>query len=301
MPGDSPFELVADALEELSIPFIIINPRKFEEVDLIIHYHNGIMKGEISINADSYDLSTFLGIYNRAVDFSQIPEAQSLSPGDFQRHSLTFKLLNNWIETSNMRVLNKASAMSSNSSKPYQLSIIQPFFEVPDTLITNSLAEVHRFQKPATGLIYKSASGVRSIVKSFNEQQASNVNNIQYCPTLFQERLEGVNYRVHVVGQEIFAIKALSDSVDYRYSSNDGNKTDLVPIELNEKIREKCIALSQALHLPLAGIDLFECNDGRWFCFEVNPSPGFSYFETQTGQPISRAIAQYLSEGNAFQ
>jgi hypothetical protein len=31
-------------------------------------------------------------------------------------------------------------------------------------------------------------------------------------------------------------------------------------------------------------------------CFEVNPSPGFSYYEGHTGQPISAAIARYLAQ-----
>ena len=31
------------------------------------------------------------------------------------------------------------------------------------------------------------------------------------------------------------------------------------------------------------------------YCFEVNPSPAFSYYESQTGQPISCAVADYLS------
>jgi hypothetical protein len=38
----------------------------------------------------------------------------------------------------------------------------------------------------------------------------------------------------------------------------------------------------------------FNLNGGRVYCFEVNPNPGFSYFEAQTGQPIAQAVARYL-------
>ena len=31
------------------------------------------------------------------------------------------------------------------------------------------------------------------------------------------------------------------------------------------------------------------------YCFEVNPSPAFSYDEAHTGQPIAQAIARYLA------
>jgi D-alanine-D-alanine ligase-like ATP-grasp enzyme len=44
-----------------------------------------------------------------------------------------------------------------------------------------------------------------------------------------------------------------------------------------------------------AGLDLKVTPEGEVFCFEVNPSPGFSYFEQATGQPIARAVARHLA------
>ena len=35
--------------------------------------------------------------------------------------------------------------------------------------------------------------------------------------------------------------------------------------------------------------------DNQVYCFEVNPSPGFSYFEAHTEQPIANAVARYLA------
>ena len=34
---------------------------------------------------------------------------------------------------------------------------------------------------------------------------------------------------------------------------------------------------------------------GEYYCFEVNPSPAYSYFEEETSQPISRAVVDYLA------
>ena len=53
--------------------------------------------------------------------------------------------------------------------------------------------------------------------------------------------------------------------------------------------------MTAALGLELSGIDLRITPDGRTYCFEVNPSPGFSYYELNTGQPIARAIADHLA------
>jgi glutathione synthase/RimK-type ligase-like ATP-grasp enzyme len=56
-----------------------------------------------------------------------------------------------------------------------------------------------------------------------------------------------------------------------------------------------CVKLSAGLGLAFAGIDLKITPEHDVYCFEVNPSPAFSYYESQTGQPISRAVADYLS------
>jgi hypothetical protein len=297
IPGDGPFELVADALEEIETPYIILNQRCFKDLDFIIHLNDEGLQGEITIGPHSYMLNSFTGIYYRAMDFSTLPEAKELSmqPATYSHYSQMFDLMNQWIETATCHVVNKGFAMSSNSSKPYQLSLIQHFFAVPETLLTNEISAVQQFKNTNTDIIYKSASSVRSIVRSINNEEQISWQKIKYCPTLFQKKLNGHNYRVHVVGTEVFAIKVESPTVDYRYSSKEGEETKLIPVELEKGIAKKCIALAKALDLPFAGIDLFETYDGQWYCFEVNPSPGFSYFENQTGQPIAKAIAKYLT------
>ena len=57
-------------------------------------------------------------------------------------------------------------------------------------------------------------------------------------------------------------------------------------------LARRCVSLAHALELPLAGIDLRITPTGRVVCFEVNPSPAFSYYESHTGQPIAAAIAR---------
>jgi D-alanine-D-alanine ligase-like ATP-grasp enzyme len=54
------------------------------------------------------------------------------------------------------------------------------------------------------------------------------------------------------------------------------------------------------LDLPVAGIDLRCTPSAEWYCFEVNPAPGFSYYQQATGQPISSAIAILLAGGGNY-
>jgi D-alanine-D-alanine ligase-like ATP-grasp enzyme len=36
-------------------------------------------------------------------------------------------------------------------------------------------------------------------------------------------------------------------------------------------------------------------DEGEWYCFEINPSPGFTYYQNATGAPIDAAIAKLLA------
>jgi glutathione synthase/RimK-type ligase-like ATP-grasp enzyme len=99
------------------------------------------------------------------------------------------------------------------------------------------------------------------------------------------------------LGDEVFACDIASDADDYRYAGQTGHNLIIKPYDLPEDISKKCIKLSKSLKLGVAGIDLrHDPNNGdKWFCFEVNPSPGFTYFQNHTNQPIAASIAKLLS------
>jgi glutathione synthase/RimK-type ligase-like ATP-grasp enzyme len=97
-----------------------------------------------------------------------------------------------------------------------------------------------------------------------------------------------------VVAEEVFACQVTSAADDYRYSSLQGARVEIRPFELSTELRDCCRSLAAALGLLVAGIDLRRTQQGKWYCFEVNPSPGFTYYEEATGQPIAQAIARLL-------
>jgi glutathione synthase/RimK-type ligase-like ATP-grasp enzyme len=82
--------------------------------------------------------------------------------------------------------------------------------------------------------------------------------------------------------------------VDYRYAGRQGSSVDLETAELDIQIAQRCVEMACSLGLAFAGIDLMLTDDDI-YCFEINPNPGFSYFENMTGQPIARAVAEYLA------
>ena len=101
--------------------------------------------------------------------------------------------------------------------------------------------------------------------------------------------------RVHVVDDEVFATAVRSKSTDYRYASRESDQAKLRAFTLDDGLERRCIDLSKSLGLAVSGIDLMITPENEVYCFEVNPSPAFSYYESQTNQPIARAIARYLT------
>jgi glutathione synthase/RimK-type ligase-like ATP-grasp enzyme len=155
---------------------------------------------------------------------------------------------------------------------------------------------VRAFRAQHGRVIYKSISGVRSIVQTLTDEDMERIDNIRWCPTQFQAFVEGTNVRVHTVGEKVFATAIKTEATDYRYAHRQsGDHAELVPADLSDDLAEMCVNLAEGLGLAFAGIDLKITPDNRVYCFEVNPSPAFSYYESQTGQPISQGVADYLS------
>ena len=106
--------------------------------------------------------------------------------------------------------------------------------------------------------------------------------------------LAGIDVRAHVVDREC-GYRDHQSIIDYRYARRAGGSAELRATELATETADKCIALARGLGLPFAGIDLKITPDGEVFCFEVNPCPAFSFYESNTGQPIAASLARYLA------
>jgi glutathione synthase/RimK-type ligase-like ATP-grasp enzyme len=199
--------------------------------------------------------------------------------------------------TSSLRgvVVNRPAAGRSNASKPYQLGLItKAGFEVPDTLVTTDPAEAVAFLQKHRRLIYKSLSGIRSIVATLNTDDEARLQQVQTGPVQLQAYVPGLDVRVHVVRELWFACSVRSAAVDYRYAGAAGMTAELSAFDLPEPVGRQLVVLVRSMNLEVAGVDLRCRPDGSWVCFEVNPSPGFPWYEDATGHPIAETIANLL-------
>jgi hypothetical protein len=196
-------------------------------------------------------------------------------------------------------VVNRIAGGMSNSSKAYQALLVRECgLLTPPTLVTNDPEAVRGFADEFDGnVVYKSLSGIRSIVRRLQPDQLARLPLLRHGPAQFQAFIPGENVRVHTVGEHVFAHVVHSEAVDYRYGSREGHEVAMEPAALPADVERACLDLAGRLDLLLAGIDLKRTPDGDYYCFEINPSPGFLYYEQQTRQPISAALADLLQNG----
>jgi glutathione synthase/RimK-type ligase-like ATP-grasp enzyme len=296
--SEGPMALLIEALDDVGAPYRIFHQRRCADYAMELHISTGGVGGWLQMDGETFDLRDFSAVYPRLMDDRILPELECEPVGSpTRRHARGLHdMLYRWIEVADARVVNRSDPQGSNGSKPYQAQLIAAHgLRVPDTLITNDPADVLAFRRAHGSIIYKSMSGVRSIVKALDDDDLARLDDIRWCPVQFQALVPGRDLRVHVVGQDVYATEILSDVLDYRYATRFGGSTALRATELGAELAERCVALTAGLGLVFAGIDLRIGPDGAVTCLEVNPSPSYSYYQASAGQPIAASLARLLA------
>lgn len=297
IPSEGPLARAVAAAEQGGVPHVLLNQRQVDEWALELDLDGESTRGALRGPGETWDLDRFTGAYVRLVEPRSLPEVGD--PPDTVRLAQAqalFGALLAWLEVAPCRVVNRFGPSASNISKPYQAQrILACGLQVPPTTVTNDPDEVRRFVAEHGQVIYKSISSTRSIVRRLTPSRAHDLERIRHLPTQFQALIPGVDVRVHVVGEAVHATEVDSAATDYRYAARDQQEVRMSPYSLPAEIEQRCLALSRALELPVCGVDLRRTPDGQWFCFEVNPSPAYSYYEGLAGQPIAAALVEYLS------
>jgi len=303
--SDEMIELVCARLRQMNYDYVFLDQSRYiKKYRLNWKLSQGKISGYLIIGGKKIDLRSVTGVYVRYIDYSE-PREIKRSPLEKRYKELIFGEqqlgLIGLFEALRCPVVNKVLVSTSNDSKPYQSLVIKKHgFKIPKTIITNIKEEAMKFYASCRGkVIYKSISGIRSIVKRFEKKDFARVNLIANCPVQFQEQIPGDDIRVHTVGKETFASRVISKATDYRYASLDKVSWSMEPVKLPEKVAENCLKLSKAFGLLVAGIDLRRTPAGEYYCFEVNPSPGFIFYERHSGHEISKAIARLLKGGQS--
>lgn len=289
---DTPMARAVEVARELDVEHLLVDQGRLATVDLWVEVGADGVDGRLVVAGSEVDLLAVQGIYARPLE---VPAADG-DPLDARRAMTFADGFLEWLDLAPGCVVNPPAAMHSNASKPYQAQLLARLgFPVPATLVTDDPEEVMAFRREHVRVVYKSISGVRSVVRELDDTAARRLDRVRVLPTQFQAYVPGTDVRVHVVGSRVFAAEIVSPALDYRYATRDGLPVRLAAHDLPDDTAERCLRVAAALGLRLCGIDLRRRPDGEHVCFEVNPMPAYSYFEAGTGQPIGVALVELLT------
>jgi glutathione synthase/RimK-type ligase-like ATP-grasp enzyme len=301
--GDAMIELMCARLRDMGFAYLFLDNTRFPgEFNITWSVGPKGVAGSVSSPSGRLNLDEITGIYARYVQYrcgESAREGFSARDGELIKAEGEASLMQLFDAMPSV-VVNRARASVSNDSKLYQQLLISSVgFQTPRTLATTIPEEAAAFFHASRHkVIYKSLSGTRSIVRRLEDTDLPRLERVRNCPTQFQEVVEGVDIRVHTVGDRVFAAELISEASDYRYAASTGHSLAARAIELPSEVALTCLQLAGNLGLVVSGIDLRRTREGQYYCFEVNPSPAFIFYERLTAQPISEAVAKLLRDGS---
>jgi glutathione synthase/RimK-type ligase-like ATP-grasp enzyme len=296
VPGDSPLDAVRAALDQTGADYQLLDQRHAAQTRISLNVaDDGVLSGEIVNGTAKIDLDRIGSAYIRPFESAKAAGVDAPDDPALLAAVEADTRMITWADLTPAGVVNRPAMMAANNSKPHQLALIASFgFAVPNTLVTTDEISARRFREQHGEVIYKSISGVRSIVSRLTDPRCGALADVANCPTQFQQYIPGTDVRVHVAGDAVFAAEITSPADDYRYASRSGASMGMAPATLPLEFEDRCRAMARGMGLRLAGIDFRRTPAGEWYCLEVNPSPGFTFFEAGTGQPIAAAVANLL-------
>ncbi|HXE72962.1 MAG TPA: alpha-L-glutamate ligase [Candidatus Nitrosotenuis sp.] len=295
-PQDDPMvRAVYGRLEERGRPALFL-PNHLLPGSVPFHFRLPGWQGAFELPEGPLPLGDISAVYHR-LGFTDFQAGADFTPEETRYVTgECLAALNGLLNTLPALVVNRPVASGSNASKPYQVALVERFgFRVPRTLVTNLPESARQFYESLGGeVVYKSISYSRSIVQRMKPEDLERLDTLRHCPVQLQERVEGTDVRVHVVGEAaVFASLIRTEASDYRYDRS----SEIEPWDLGPDLEERCRQATRALGLTLSGIDLRLSPEGEAWCFEVNPSPAFTWYEERTGQPITDALCDVLEAG----
>jgi glutathione synthase/RimK-type ligase-like ATP-grasp enzyme len=319
-PNDSHLERILAALRLRKIPFVCFDRAKFPQQ----------LQLEARLNPDTQTQSWYGSLFYEQQRY-YLDEMRSIL---YRRPSPSYRLIDGLSsEESNfaqeeakrgfdgvLRSLpclwvNHPDALAATEWKPRQLALANQLgFRIPRTLITNDPAEALRFFEECEGrVIYKPLSASPTIQTDSNTDNWSTIYttrltksilhqfapHIAHTAHLFQEEIpKAFELRVTIFGTHVFATALYSQRsertrIDWRRGYDE---LEYGIYTLPENVRSLCLELLAHLHLHFAALDLAVTPDGEYIFFESNCNGQWMWIETVTGQPLTEAMVDLLSD-----
>lgn len=120
---------------------------------------------------------------------------------------------------------------------------------------------------------------------------------VRLAPVIFQRCIKGVDLRVTMIGDDIFAAEIDARDSDYPTDMRMViGQAKIRAVELPATLADRLRALMRRLGLVYGAIDLKQDARGEYYFLEVNPAGQWLFVEERTGLPITQAHADALRQ-----
>lgn len=294
-------------------PFVILDPLKLlaDPSCLSIEMSNG---EPTRIVYDDIDLSDITAIWFRKPAFPQpkdIPFNEEYREYAANALERLFYLLYGALK--NVRWMSDYYAIQRANDKGWQLQVAKELgFRIPDTLFTSDPSDAAKFINQHDDVIMKPLSAVRIMgdtqprtmfAVKVHKSRMPRLDTLRLSPLIFQAAIDvAFELRCTVVGDTVFAAKIVhpentepKDSIrDWRMGHFDDNLDISAYEDFPKDIQAKCVAHVKALGLSYGAIDMIVDKNNEYWFIENNPNGQWGFVERITGQPIGKAIADFL-------
>ena len=242
-----------------------------------------------------------VGWWRRVRPFAVDPAIQNEHDQAFVQ-SETSQAVNGMLDAIGCPWVNPREADAAAHHKPYQWSVAQRVgLRVPRTLVTNQPEEAREFiARLGVGkVVFKAFLASMQAWRETRLIEHSDLDRlalVRYAPVIFQEYIPGVDLRITVIGDSIFAAeidaRQTSYPVDMRMVVGEAK---VRPVELPPELAVALLELQRRLQLVYGAIDVRRTPEGEYYFLEVNPAGQWLFVEQRTGLPITKAMAQCLA------
>lgn len=193
-------------------------------------------------------------------------------------------------------MVNPLSTTTPFEHKPLQLAAFERAgLPIPQTLITNWPDAVRIFETETPRLIVKPIAGGAETLAV--EDVRAKLDAIAAAPVIVQERIDGPDVRVTVVGGRVVSsVVIASDTLDYRGGgAYQRGEAEYEAHALSADGERVAIAAASTCGHVLSGVDLKLRGDGGYVLLEANSAPVYLDIEQKTGAAITDAVLDWLA------
>lgn len=191
-----------------------------------------------------------------------------------------------------------------DGNKMHQLKLAKKNnLTIPETLFSNDAEQILKFFHEKCsgrmiaklhGTISKSMGGENMLSTNIiDENSLENIEDIAYCPMIFQPYIEkAYELRIVYLAGEFFTGKINnSKNVDWRVAQGHYFWSEYT---LPNNIQTNLSAMMDEMGLYIGAIDMIRGKDGNYYFLEVNPQGEWGMLQKELNFPIAERIADNL-------